>query len=211
MKAKEYHGARARASRWCRRLRDARNAGAGRRRDASISQEAAGIFVASTLCCIEHVAPHAIPTPYHPHYPTPLRNPGCFSVNDLLRNVMGELTARAPHWLEKGAAAFTAEDLVAVGRAVESKSVGELEHGERRRRGGQGCARQLCAQLSAGSGLAADCWREAHAPCLPTAAPPPAGGALFLLNAQSNTSMLDFVNNRCGWLDGSGGRPAAVL
>ena len=33
-------------------------------------------------------------------------------------------------WLEQGASAFTADDLVAAGKALFGKSVGELEHGE---------------------------------------------------------------------------------
>lgn len=74
---------------------------------------------------------------------------GCISVNDVLKNLMGELSAQKPHWLEQGASAFSADDLVAVGKALCGKSVGEVEH----------------------------------------------AGSLFLLNAQSNTSMLDFVNN----------------
>ncbi|PRW56306.1 DNA repair XRCC3-like protein [Chlorella sorokiniana] len=74
---------------------------------------------------------------------------GCISVNDVLKNLMGELSAQKPHWLEQGAAVFSADDLVAAGKALSGKSVGELEH----------------------------------------------AGSLFLLNAQSNTSMLDFVNN----------------
>ena len=45
-----------------------------------------------------------------------------------------ELKARNAHWLDTGAAAFSAEDLLAVGRSLTGKTVGELEHGERGRR-----------------------------------------------------------------------------
>lgn len=36
---------------------------------------------------------------------------------------------RLPQWLEQGAAAFTADDLAAVGKALCGKSVGDVEHG----------------------------------------------------------------------------------
>lgn len=55
---------------------------------------------------------------------------GCFSVNDLLKNLMVGVNAKAPHWLEQGASAFSADDLVAVGKELCGKSVGDLEHGE---------------------------------------------------------------------------------
>ncbi|PSC72908.1 DNA repair XRCC3-like protein [Micractinium conductrix] len=74
---------------------------------------------------------------------------GCISVNDLLKNLALALNAKKPHWLESGAAAFTADELVAVGKELAGKSVGELDH----------------------------------------------SGSLFLLNAQTTTSMLDFVQN----------------
>ena len=35
-----------------------------------------------------------------------------------------------PQWLEQGAAAFSADDLTAVGNALCGKSVGDVEHGE---------------------------------------------------------------------------------
>lgn len=141
--------------------------------------------------------------------PRPPHPAGCFSVNDLLRNVMAELSARAPHWLEKGAAAFSGEDLVAVGKAVEGRSVGDLEHGEWRvvrellhltpctsllAACGQTCGSRLGTEQGARGPRARPL---APLPAGPGAPPDPrpAGGALFLLNAQSNTSMLDFVLN----------------
>lgn len=62
---------------------------------------------------------------------------------------MAELRARQPHWFDTGASAFSADDLVAVGKSLLSKSVGELEH----------------------------------------------AGSLYLLNAHTNSSLLDFVVN----------------
>jgi hypothetical protein len=55
---------------------------------------------------------------------------GCISVNDLLKELMAELKAKNAHWQDAGAASFTADDLVSVGKVLTSKSVGELEHGE---------------------------------------------------------------------------------
>jgi hypothetical protein len=60
---------------------------------------------------------------------------GCLSCNDILKELVSELNAKKPHWMDEGAGAFTADDLLAVGRALTGKAVGELEHGER----GMGC------------------------------------------------------------------------
>lgn len=113
-------------------------------------------------------------------------------------------------WLEQGASAFSADDLVAVGKALCGKSVGEVEHGERGR---------LLVARGEYFGAMAFAFAALHR-CCPTRLEydrsgrnagrkhvfvdqglrPPlllasAAGSLFLLNAQSNTSMLDFVNN----------------
>lgn len=57
---------------------------------------------------------------------------GCLSCNDILKELVTELNVKAPHWMDRGAGAFSAGDLLAVGKALTGKTVGELEHGKRR-------------------------------------------------------------------------------
>lgn len=128
-------------------------------------------------------------------------------MNDVLRNLVAELKAKDAHWLEAGAGRFTADDLVAAGKALCGKLV----------RGAGGAGKRdvvprlplACAasRLRLGGVQAGRCTRGNHPcltergrsfcvpPCLAQVGEVEHAGSLFLLNAQSNTSMLDFVVN----------------
>ena len=122
--------------------------------------------------------------------------------------------------METGAASFSADDLLAVGKALAGKSVGDLEHGAARALATAApcpavpspacavpspacvpCRRQRLLHCASRSHCQR--WHNARAcltarlsaPAVLCSVVPGAGGSLFLLSAADSTSMLDLVLN----------------